>query len=129
MFDLNDFDETLPGPWEWDVKRLAVSFAVAGRENGYSAKQRRAVMLATVASYRDAMRRFAGMRSLDVWYARVEVDVLMAEIQKQVKVKKRQTKAAEKVFAKARTKDSMAVFSKLTRAVDGEPQRSCPTRR
>ncbi len=120
VFDLNDFDETLPGPWEWDVKRLAVSFVVAGRENGYSSKERRMVVLETVAAYRTAMREFASKRSLDVWYARIEVDQLMSELQGQAK--KRQVKSTQKVLAKARTKDSMAAFSKLTRIVGGEPQ-------
>jgi uncharacterized protein (DUF2252 family) len=120
VFDLNDFDETLPGPWEWDVKRLAVSLAVAGRENSYSAKQRRTIVLESVAGYRNAMREFAAKRSLDVWYARIEIDELMAELQGQAK--KRQVKRTQKVLAKARTKDSMAAFSKLTRLVDGEPQ-------
>jgi hypothetical protein len=116
VFDLNDFDETLPGPWEWDVKRLAVSFEVAGRENGYSRKERRRIVQETVAAYRQAMGQFAGMRALDVWYARLEVDELLAEL------KKRMAKKAGQVVAKARTKDSMTAFSKLTRAVGGEPQ-------
>ena len=120
VFDLNDFDETLPGPWEWDVKRLAVSFEVAGRENGYSRKQRRGIVQATVAQYRQAMRQFAGMRSLDVWYARAEIDELMAMVQTQVK--KSMTKRAEQTIAKARTRDSMTAFAKLTKVVDGEPQ-------
>jgi len=120
VFDLNDFDETLPGPWEWDVKRLAVSFEVAGRENGYSRKQRRAIVQDTVAAYRRAMQQFAGMRALDVWYARLEVDEFMAQMRSQMK--KRMAKRAEKTVAKARTKDSMTAFSKLTRTVDGEAQ-------
>jgi hypothetical protein len=120
VFDLNDFDETLPGPWEWDVKRLAVSFVVAGRENAYSAKQRKMIVLETVGAYRKAMREFASKPSLDVWYARIEVDALMSELQGQVK--KQQLKRTEKLLAKARTKDSMTAFSKLTRTVDGEPQ-------
>jgi uncharacterized protein (DUF2252 family) len=120
VFDLNDFDETLPGPWEWDVKRLAVSFEVAGRENGYTRKERRRIVQATVAAYRQAMRQFAAMRALDVWYARLEVDELMAQIRSQVK--KGMAKRVEKTLAKARTKDSMSAFSKLTRVVDGEPQ-------
>ena len=90
VFDLNDFDETLPGPWEWDVKRLAVSFEVAGRENGYSAKDRKSIVQETVAAYREAMRQFAGMRVLDVWYSRLDVDELVAELQSQMK--KRMTK-------------------------------------
>ena len=120
VFDLNDFDETLPGPWEWDVKRLAVSFEVAGRENGYSRKERRRIVRETVAAYREAMRQFAGMRALDVWYSRVEIDELMAQLRGQLK--KGMAKRAEKTVAKARTKDSMTAFSKLTRVVDGEPQ-------
>jgi hypothetical protein len=120
VFDLNDFDETLPGPWEWDVKRLAVSMEVAGRDNGYSDKERRAVLLETVAGYRNAMREFSGMRSLEVWYARVDVDELIAQLRTQTK--KGSLKRAEKTLAKARTKDSMAAFSKLTQMVDGEPQ-------
>jgi uncharacterized protein (DUF2252 family) len=120
VFDLNDFDETLPGPWEWDVKRLAVSMEVAGRDNGYSDKERRSILLETVAGYRKAMREFAGMGGLDVWYSRLEVDELMAQLQTQVK--KAQLKRAEKTVAKARTKDSMTASSKLTHMVDGEPQ-------
>ncbi len=120
VFDLNDFDETLPGPWEWDVKRLAVSMEVAGRDNGYSDKERRAILLETVAGYRNAMREFAGMGALDVWYSRLEVDELFAQLRSQTK--KAQLKRVEKTVAKARTKDSMTAFSKLTRMVDGEPQ-------
>ena len=120
VFDVNDFDETLPGPWEWDVKRLAVSMEVAGRENGYSDKQRRAIVMQTVAGYREAMRGFAGMRALGVWYARAEVADLMAQIQSQIT--KAQRKRADKTLAKARTSDSMTAFAKLTRIVDGEPQ-------
>ena len=93
---------------------------VAGRDNGYSDKQRRAIVLETVAGYREAMREFAGMRALDVWYARAEVDELMERLQGQIK--KSQVKRTDKTLAKARTSDSMTAFSKLTRMVDGEPQ-------
>jgi uncharacterized protein (DUF2252 family) len=120
VFDLNDFDETLPGPWEWDVKRLAVSFEVAGRENGYSAKVRRSIVRGTVGAYRQAMRQFAGMRPLDVWYSRIEVDTLLAGLRSQMKT--RMVKRTQQTLAKARTRDSMAAFSKLTRIVDGERQ-------
>jgi uncharacterized protein (DUF2252 family) len=120
VFDLNDFDETLPGPWEWDVKRLAVSMEVAGRENGYSDKERRNILLETVAGYRNAIREFAGMGALEVWYARLEMDELVSQLRAQVK--KTQLKRAEKIVAKARTKDSMTAFSKLTQVVDGESQ-------
>jgi len=74
VFDVNDFDETLPGPWEWDVKRLAASLEVAGRDNGFGGKDRREIVTATVASYRQAMRNFAKMTSLDVWYAHADLD-------------------------------------------------------
>ncbi|HET7379169.1 MAG TPA: DUF2252 domain-containing protein, partial [Gaiellales bacterium] len=120
VFDLNDFDETLPGPFEWDVKRLAASMEVAGRDSGFTGAQRRAAVLDTVASYRGAMRTFAGMRALDVWYARIDVDDLVAEFRDQVK--KGMVKRTEKALAKARTRDSMTAFSKLTAMVDGEPQ-------
>ena len=120
VFDLNDFDETLPGPWEWDVKRLAVSMEVAGRDNGYSDKERRSILLETVAGYRNAMREFAGMGALDVWYARLEVDEFVTQLRSQIK--KAQVKRAKQTVAKARTKDSMTSFSKLTRMVDGEPK-------
>jgi uncharacterized protein (DUF2252 family) len=120
VFDLNDFDETLPGPFEWDVKRLAASIEVAGRDSGFTDDQRRSAVLDTVASYRQAMRNFAGMRMLDVWYARIDVDDLVAEFRDQVK--KGMVKRTEKALAKARTRDSMTAFSKLTAMVDGEPQ-------
>ncbi len=120
VFDLNDFDETLPGPWEWDVKRLAVSFEVAGRENGYSTKERKSIVRETVRAYREAMRQFAGMRALDVWYSRLDIDELAAELQSQMK--KKMTKRLDRTLAKARTRDSMTAFSKLTQMVDGEPQ-------
>jgi hypothetical protein len=80
VFDINDFDETLPGPWEWDVKRLAASFAIAGRDRDFTPKETRAAVLRTVRSYREAMREFAAMRNLDVWYARLDVDTLLADL-------------------------------------------------
>jgi uncharacterized protein (DUF2252 family) len=117
VFDLNDFDETLPGPWEWDVKRLTVSMLVAAQDNGYTIKQQQRIVLATVAEYRRAMTRFAGMKDLDVWYARVDVESAMQEFgpQLQPAVAKR----TGKTLAKARTRDSMSAFSKLTRVIDG----------
>ena len=120
VFDINDFDETLPGPWEWDVKRLAASIAVAGRENGFRESDRRIVVLAAVAGYREAMREFAAMRNVDVWYAHVDIDQLFGQLQKQVAA--RQVKRARAALAKARTRDSMQAFAKLTRMVDGEPR-------
>src|SRR5487761_403002 len=84
VFDVNDFDETLPGPWEWDVKRLAASMEVAGRGNGFAGKDRREIVTATVASYRRAMRDFAAMTTLDLWYARADLDQLRAEFNSQL---------------------------------------------
>jgi uncharacterized protein (DUF2252 family) len=120
VFDVNDFDETLPGPWEWDVKRLAASLEVAGRGNGFGGKDRRKIVTATVASYRRAMRTFAGMTNLDVWYAHADVDQLQAQFQAQEK--KGQRKAVDKGLAKARTRDSMQEVAKLTHLVDGRPR-------
>src|SRR5690349_7548884 len=112
VFDLNDFDETLPGPWEWDVKRLAVSMAVAARSNGFSAAEQAKAVRETVSSYRKAMREFASMRNLDVYYARVDADELLARIGGTLT--KRMRKRTEQVLAKAYTSDSMKAFSKLT---------------
>ena len=79
VFDVNDFDETLRGPWEWDVKRLAASLEVAARGNGFSGKQRREIVMAAVGRYRQAMREFAGMTNLDVWYAHIDMEQLRAQ--------------------------------------------------
>lgn len=117
VFDINDFDETLPGPWEWDVKRLAASMLIAARDNGYGAKDQDRIVIGTVAQYRAAMREFAGMTNLDVWYAHLEVETLLHERAAQLKA--RMVKQTEKGIAKARTRDSMSAFSKLTQAVDG----------
>jgi len=120
MFDVNDFDETLPGPWEWDVKRLAASLEVAGRENQFPAKQRREIVMAAASQYRQAMRNFAGMTSLDVWYAHADIDQLRAQFDTQLRA--RQKKVLDKGLAKARTRDSMEQLAKLTRMVDGRPR-------
>jgi uncharacterized protein (DUF2252 family) len=118
MFDINDFDETLPGPWEWDVKRLAVSFEVAGRDRGFLPADRRAIVMAGVAEYRTRMKQAAQMRNLDVWYAHIEVESVFQQLKGTVTAKQRAK--AEANVAKARTRDSMQAFSKLTREVDGE---------
>ena len=120
MFDVNDFDETLPGPWEWDVKRLAASLEVAARDNGLTAKQRREVVVASAARYRQAMREFAAMTNLDVWYAHADVSELRAQFDSQLQA--RQRKFMDKGLAKARTRDSMQELAKLTRMVDGRPR-------
>ena len=118
VFDLNDFDETLPGPWEWDVKRLAVSMLIAARDNDFAAKDQDKIVLQTVESYRTAMAGFAAMKNLDVWYAHLEIEKVLRDIGPQLNQKG--VKKTERMLAKARTKDSMAAFSKLTRIVDGE---------
>jgi uncharacterized protein (DUF2252 family) len=118
VFDLNDFDETLPGPWEWDVKRLAASMLIAARDNDFRVKDQQRIVLDTVEAYRAAMAAFAGMKALEVWYAHLEVDSLMAEYASQFK--RRLVKRTEKEVTKARTKDSMAAFSKLCHEVDGQ---------
>jgi uncharacterized protein (DUF2252 family) len=120
VFDVNDFDETLPGPWEWDVKRLAASMEVAARSNGFSGKQRRKIVAATVASYRQAMRNFAGMTHLDIWYAHADIDQLRAQFD--TRLDARQRKLVTKSAAKARTRDSMQELAKLTTTVDGQLQ-------
>ncbi|MFI1583273.1 DUF2252 domain-containing protein [Embleya sp. NPDC020630] len=120
LFDLNDFDETLPGPWEWDVKRLAASLVIAGRENGYTDAERADVVRATVRSYREAMRRFAGMRNLDVWYAKADADRVRALASG--RLHKRGRRQLSKAMGKARGRDSLQAFAKLTRMVDGEPR-------
>jgi len=120
VFDVNDFDETLPGPWEWDVKRLAASLEVSARGNGFPGKQRRDIVSAAVARYRQAMRSFAGMTNLDVWYAHADMDQLQAQFESQLQP--RQRKAVQKGLAKARTRDSMQEVAKLTRMVDGRPR-------
>ena len=118
MFDINDFDETLPGPWEWDLKRLGASLEVAGRDRGYSAAERRKVVLTGAAEYRTRMQQAAGMRNLDVWYTHIEVERLF-ELSK-TSVSGKQLAKAKSSAAKARTRDTMQAFSKLTREVDGE---------
>ena len=118
LFDLNDFDETLPGPWEWDVKRLAASFVVAGRENGFDAAECREAAQASVASYRRRMSEFSKMGELEVWYSRVSVEEVRALLS-DGKPKKRTTKKLDKAVRKARGRDSLQALSKLTRVVDG----------
>ena len=118
VFDVNDFDETVPGPFEWDVKRLAASLAVAGRSNGFGRKDRRKVILAGVESYRAAMRAFAEQPFLAVWYAHLDVDDAIARYRSQLK--KKRVKATEKMVAKAHTQDSTKALSKLTTQVDGQ---------
>jgi len=120
VFDLNDFDETLSGPFEWDVKRLAASVEIAGRDRGFDEKTRRASVLMSVRSYREAMRSYAGMGNLAVWYSRLDVTQLIAGLDAQKH--KQQVKNIKRAAAKAQTKDSLKAFAKLTHEVDGEPR-------
>jgi len=117
-FDINDFDETLPGPWEWDLKRLVTSLVIAGRQNGFGLKQRRDIVTATARSYRESMRRFAAMRNLDVWYAKVDADVVKNLYATQLH-RTSQDRVA-KAISKARTKDNLLAFDRLTHVVDGQ---------
>jgi len=118
VFDLNDFDETLPGPWEWDVKRLAVSMLIGARDNGFPVKDQDQIVLDTVEAYRTAMAGFATMKDLEVWYAHLDIETALKELGSQLTAK--MAKRTDKTLAKARTRDSMSAFSKLTRVVDGE---------
>jgi uncharacterized protein (DUF2252 family) len=122
MFDINDFDETLPGPWEWDVKRLAASFEVAGRELGFSPSDRRAIVTTGVSVYRRAMRRASRMRVIDAWYDHVDGDQVIRLVRKAVRdgrLGKTEAREAEQDVAKARTRDHARVFAKRADEIDG----------
>jgi uncharacterized protein (DUF2252 family) len=118
IFDCNDFDETCRGPFEWDLKRLAASIAVAGRSRGFDGRQRRQAVSSGIAGYRMAMRTFASMRNIDVWYARIDVESRLSELRQGVKPDR--LRRVERNLAKARSKDSLRALRKLTREVDGE---------
>ncbi|MEU2729776.1 DUF2252 domain-containing protein [Streptomyces griseoviridis] len=118
LFDINDFDETLPGPWEWDVKRLAASLVIAGRENGFSRAERATIVRAAVRFYRERMREYAAMRHLDVWYAKASAEQLRAVAAEQLPG--RESRRLSAVMDKARTRDSLQAFEKLTEVVDGQ---------
>ncbi|MEU9083598.1 DUF2252 domain-containing protein [Streptomyces sp. NPDC048357] len=120
MFDINDFDETLPGPWEWDVKRLSASFVIAARANGFDDAERAGIVGAAVRSYREAMRGFAGMGNLDVWYAKIDADRL--EDLTTDRLDKGGRKKLARAMAKARTRDTLQAFDKLTELVDDRPR-------
>jgi uncharacterized protein (DUF2252 family) len=118
LFDVNDFDETLPGPWEWDVKRLAASAAVAGRENGFKPKRREAMVRQLIGEYRQAIRQFSTMKTLDVWYARANLSDLRELLRSQGS--RSQVKRLDKAVAKGRRKDSTRAFTKLAVQDNGE---------
>jgi uncharacterized protein (DUF2252 family) len=118
VFDINDFDETLPGPFEWDVRRLAASLEVAASDNDAAAADRRKITLAAAREYRLAMQQFATMPTLDVWYAHVDVDAQMPTLLAPLNPKP--ARRTERQLAKVRTHDSLQAFRKLTEQVDGE---------
>jgi uncharacterized protein (DUF2252 family) len=142
LFDLNDFDETLPGPFEWDVMRMAASFAIAARNNGFSKADARAATQASVTAYREAMADFAKMPTMDIWYAHLDEDELMATLrsavaktkkevkgakgkkgrEEQEKLAKRGEKVAQQTAAKAHTRDSLQALSKLGELAGGQYQ-------
>jgi uncharacterized protein (DUF2252 family) len=123
VFDINDFDETLPGPWEWDVKRLAASFEVAGRHRGFRDAQRDAIVRASVRGYRERMRLLAAAGVLEAWYDRLDSERLEAWLRQERdanRVDTKQVKRTEAALAKARGRDSVHAFTKLVRVIDGE---------
>jgi uncharacterized protein (DUF2252 family) len=118
VFDINDFDETLPGPFEWDVKRLSASVLIAARDRGFAAADQDAVVRAGVASYREAIAKFAAMSEIDVWYARLDMDEFARTWSS--RVSKAARRRADKNMEKARNKDSLRALAKLTEKRDGE---------
>ncbi len=125
MFDVNDFDETLPGPWEWDLKRLAASAVIAARDRGFREKDADAAALAVGASYRTEMARLAGLSTMDVWYFHIDVAGLLHELETTAartgsKTDRHMAVRTAKIIDKARTRDSLQALNKLTRVVDGE---------
>ena len=144
MFDVNDFDETLPGPWEWDVKRLAASVVIAARDREFTDKEARTAALEVGASYREEMARLATLSTLDVWYSHIDVAALLAELQATAatsgsKADKRMAARTSQTMAKARTQDSLQALEQAHHIVDGQrriisdppllvPPRSCSPR-
>jgi uncharacterized protein (DUF2252 family) len=120
FFDVNDFDETAPGPWEWDLKRLAASLEIAGRDNNFTSKERLSIVRRSVRSYREQMRAFAHISMLEVWYAHLDIDALLPEFQSLLDPKK--TPSVWRAINKARAHDSLQAFAKLVQVVDGEPR-------
>jgi len=122
VFDLNDFDETLPGPWEWDVKRLAASFAIAARERGFKPRKCEAAVMRAVRTYREAMREFASLGNLEVWYARLDVEEAIEEAAQEESgaIKASELARVRRGAAKAQSKDSLRALDRLTEEVDGQ---------
>ena len=120
LFDLNDFDETARGPWEWDVKRLAASLLLAGRDNEFSVADQQRVVVDAVAHYREQIARFSRMRYLDLWYVRLEIEPLLREVYDELGPRMR--RVLHRDVTKAMRRDSRQAFAKLTTEVDGEAQ-------
>jgi uncharacterized protein (DUF2252 family) len=120
VFDINDFDETSPGPFEWDIKRLAASLEIAGRDRGFTVAERQEAVRASVASYRRAMAEFAQQTNLEVFYASLDIEAALASYRS--RITKDMLARTEKTIAKARTRDSMHAFNKMTEMVNGEPR-------
>jgi hypothetical protein len=118
VFDVNDFDETLPGPWEWDVKRLAVSMAIAARQAGFAVKQQHRIVAGTAEEYRTTMARFAAMTDLDVWYAHLDVESALAELGPHVNAGV--VVRTEDALSRGRMSENLASVAKMTHMVDGE---------
>ena len=116
IFDINDFDEAYPGPWEWDLKRLAASAVIAGRNNGFKAKRRRKLAVTTVNAYRDAMQRFSKMSTLDVWYFHAPISAVLRVFED---ASKHAIKSAKKVVDKASRKTQTRTLKKMTHLEDG----------
>ena len=119
VFDVNDFDETLAGPWEWDVKRLAASVILAGRQNGYSAAISRQAVIRCIQSYRENMQRFALMNHMDTWYFRADVESLVALV-RGAKIHKRVEQVATRAATRASKRTNLATFPKLAEEVNGQ---------
>ena len=123
IFDINDFDETLPGPWEWDVKRLAASFEIAGRDLGFSRADRRSIVVAVSREYRRRLRQASQGGALEVWYSHMEVSQMVEWIRTEVGEKRMGKKDGHEAVldvAKARTRDSLRAFKRLTGEVHGK---------
>ena len=117
LFDINDFDETLPGPWEWDIKRLAASLEILGRDRGFSPADRRAVVMAGVREYRERMSHAAALGTLGAWYDQLDAGMLLTLAQQeaqQERLTKQELKTAKRRVAQAQTRDSIRVFAKRT---------------
>jgi uncharacterized protein (DUF2252 family) len=121
VFDINDFDETHQGPFEWDVKRLATSFEICGRDREFDDADRRGAVLEVVRAYRESMAQFAAMKNMELWYARLNATMIEEQLRQQSD--KTQAKTFARAVDKARTKDSMRAFSRLTEQIAGEPAR------